>query len=403
MNFSFILRTELHSGEGMFQKVGEIVRKLGEHCLVVIGKASVKKSGALEKLLISLKNIGIKSEVFEGIEENPSIETVQRGGEVLKEIRAKCANREGNKAFIIALGGGSVIDASKGIAIASSTDENLENYFGEEKVNFEIPPIVAIPTTSGTGSEVTRYAVITDLISLQKKVITSQKIYPRIAILDPLLCLSMPLEVTTNTGLDALSHAIEGYFSKKAHPFSDLLATQSIELISQNLLKVCKNGKDIVARGNMHYASYLAGIVISTASTGIIHAMGYSLTTKWGMPHGFANAILMPEVIKYYQNCCILPEDEWDKKIKTKLKKFNELLTKNLNLKGKDASKTLSHLIEKLNVYKNISKYDFNKADLPSFVEGVMANERLLSVATYRPNKEEVEEIYKKVFKDFIT
>lgn len=289
-SFHFLMATEVHFGEGVVGRVGQEASRLGKRALVVTGKQSSKRSGALDTVVGSLQEAGVAVEVFDQVEENPSAEKVEWGGEVARKKSCE---------VIVALGGGSPMDAAKGVAILASLGGRMRDYFGSGKVAAPILPVVVLPTTAGTGSEVTPYAVFVAPEKRMKKSVASRHIFPRVALLDPQLTVSMPPPITVNTGIDALSHALEGFTSAKAQPISDALALEAIALINRYLPRAVAHGDDLEARSQVLYASMLAGMVIAQTGTTLVHGMGYAPTTKYGIPHGLANGVLMPQVMAF--------------------------------------------------------------------------------------------------------
>jgi len=289
-NFRFLMPTEIRFGDGVVGRVGQEASCQGKRALVVTGKQSSKSSGALDTVVDSLRTAGLTVEVFDQTEENPSAQTVERGGEMGRKMGCE---------VVVALGGGSPMDAAKGGAILVSLEGRLQDYFGSGKVTGPVLPVVAVPTTAGTGSEVTPYAVFVDPEKGMKRSVASPFVFPRIALLDPKLTVSMPPDVTANTGIDALSHALEGFTSTKAQPTTDLFALEAISLMSRHLPQAVAHGHDLEARSQVLYASMLAGVVIAQTGTTLLHGMGYAPTTKYNIPHGLSNAVLMPHVMAF--------------------------------------------------------------------------------------------------------
>ncbi|GAI54352.1 unnamed protein product, partial [marine sediment metagenome] len=235
----FYSPTRIIFGEGSLKRVGEEARKFGEKVLIVTGKSSSKKAGSLDEVVNSLTSQNLQVEVFNKVEPDPSVETVEEGAKVAK----KCAVD-----VVIGLGGGSAMDAAKGIALLMTNKGSITDYFGTDKLKEAAIPVIAIPTTAGTGSEVTKYAVVTERKKMLKQIIGSFHISPVLAILDPMLTLSMPASLTANTGVDALSHAIESYVCTKANPVSDILALESIRLIAEALPGAVSQPENIEVR-----------------------------------------------------------------------------------------------------------------------------------------------------------
>ena len=284
----FTLPRDLYHGKGALDALKTLD---GKRAFVVVGGGSMKRFGFLDKVCDNLKAAGMEVQVFEGVEPDPSVETVMKGAEAMRQFQPD---------WIVAIGGGSPIDAAKAMWIFY---EHPDFTFEEAAKPFNLPEMrnkahfIAISTTSGTATEVTSFSVITDNETGIKYPIADYNITPDVAILDTTLVEKMPQKLVANTGMDALTHALEAYVSTVANPFTDALAMRSIEMIVKNLVK-SYNG-DMEARKQMHLAQNLAGMSFSNAILGIAHSMAHKSGAILDVPHGLANAIYLPNTVLF--------------------------------------------------------------------------------------------------------
>lgn len=284
----FTIPRDIYYGRNSLDALKELK---GKRAAVITGGTSMQKNGFLDQVLARLKDAGLKTEVYEGVEQDPSVGTVRKGADFLKKAKPD---------WIVALGGGSPLDAAKAMWVFY---EHPELTFDEVNEGGRIPPLrqkarfVAIPSTSGTASEVTAFSVITDETTGIKYPLADYEMTPDMAILDPLLAETMPPKLTAQTGMDALTHAIETYVAKGHSEFTDPLALHSITLIFGNLVKSYQG--DMEAREKLHYAQCLAGMAFTNALLGIAHSMAHKTGQVFHLPHGLANAIYLPYVIQY--------------------------------------------------------------------------------------------------------
>jgi len=290
----FQAATKIVYGPGAVARMGDLVQNLDVRRLLVVTDEGVSRAGITARVVAALVDAGIDIVVFDGVEPNPSIETVEK---TLALYRDRVC--EG----VVAVGGGSPIDAAKAVATLATNPGDLADYIGVGKIVQPLVPLMAVPTTVGTGSEVTTWAVITDLAQRKKVVLGSPLLAPRIAVLDPELVLSLPASLTASTGIDALTHAIESVISLFAGPFTDGLALEAIHLIAANLPTAVLS-PELGARANLLYASAMAGMAFSYARTALVHGMAHPLSAYYDVPHGLANAILLPSVLAFNLPTC---------------------------------------------------------------------------------------------------
>ena len=288
--FSFSVPQNITVGKGSLAKLPEIAKKLGGTHAFLMSGPHLAKMGLVEKAVNSLQEAGIEVDAFTDIEGNPSVETVDKATEAFKKAGAD---------FIIAFGGGSPMDVAKAVGVTAKYGGSITEYEGAHKVPGPIIPLIAIPTTAGTGSEVTAFSVITDHSRNYKLTVFSYEILPTYAILDAELLTTAPASVAAACGIDAFIHAEEAYISTAASPFSDAMAEKAMCLIGKNIRRFVANRGDIEAAEAMLVGSLFAGIAFSFARLGNVHAMSHPVSAFFDVPHGVANAVLLPVIAEY--------------------------------------------------------------------------------------------------------
>lgn len=291
--YDFFMPNVNFFGRGCVSVVGERCEILGGKKALIVTDRFLRglEDGAVSRVVSSLEEAGIAYTFFDGVEPNPKDHNIYDGLKIFRDEQCD---------LIITVGGGSAHDCGKGIGIAASHEGDLyEDYAGIEKLTNPLPPIVCVNTTAGTASEVTRHCVITHAEKKIKYVIVSWRNTPLVSINDPELMVGKPPALTAATGIDALTHAVESYVSLGANPVTDAVAIQAIKLISQNLRQAVAYGQNLEARENMAHASLLAGMAFNNAGLGYVHAMAHQLGGLYDMPHGVANAILLPHVERF--------------------------------------------------------------------------------------------------------
>ena len=288
--FSFSVPQNITVGKGSLTKLPEIAKKSGGSHAFLMSGPHLAKMGLVEKAANSLKSAGISVDTFIDIEGNPSVETVDKATAAFKEAGAD---------FIVAFGGGSPMDVAKAVGVTAKYGGSITEYEGAHKVPGPIIPLIAIPTTAGTGSEVTAFSVITDHSRDYKLTVFSYEILPAYAILDAELLTTAPASVAAACGIDAFIHAEEAYISTAASPFSDAMAEKAMSLIGRNIRRFVANRGDIEAAESMLVGSLFAGIAFSFARLGNVHAMSHPVSAFFDVPHGVANAVLLPVIAEY--------------------------------------------------------------------------------------------------------
>lgn len=288
--FNFSVPQNIIVGRGSMAKLPEVAKKMdGKHAFIISGP-HLKKMGLVEKAAESLRAEGILVDDFTDIEGNPSVTTVEAATEAFQASGAD---------FIVAFGGGSPMDVAKAVGVVAKYGGSITEYEGAHKVPGKIIPLVALPTTAGTGSEVTAFSVITDHSRDYKLTVFSYELLPAYAILDADLITTAPASVAAACGIDAFIHAEEAYISTAASPFSDAMAEKAMELIGENIRRFVANRTDVEAAEAMMVGSLFAGIAFSFARLGNVHAMSHPVSAFFDVPHGVANAVLLPVVAEY--------------------------------------------------------------------------------------------------------
>lgn len=257
---------------------------------LIVTDPGLVKAGVAERIAGMLAMRDIDSVVFDGAKPNPSIANVEAGLALLRQARCDC---------VVSLGGGSPHDCAKGIALCATNGGHISDYEGVDRSSKPQLPLIAINTTAGTASEMTRFCIITDEARHVKMAIVDRNVTPILSVNDPALMVGMPQSLTAATGMDALTHAIEAYVSTAATPITDACALKAITLISDNLRQAVADGGDLKARENMAYAQFLAGMAFNNASLGYVHAMAHQLGGFYDLPHGVCNAVLLPHVQRF--------------------------------------------------------------------------------------------------------
>ena len=291
MEFSINFTTPVLFGEGTSLKTGERLKQMGVTKALFVYDQGVKKAGLPDKIIESVKEAGIGVAVFEGVKADPPVETLDEGAEI---------GRKENADAVVAVGGGSAMDTAKGINILLNNPSPIKQYMMPNRAPMKPgKTLILIPTTSGTGSEVTSVAVLTDTETNRKGGIGGPLVRATLAIVDPLLTVGMPPSITADTGMDALVHAIEACTASRANPMTDILGEKAITLIMEYLPRAVKDGKDVEARSNMSFSAMIAGFAFNDSMTHLGHSVGHTLGAMYHIPHGNACGIILPEMMEF--------------------------------------------------------------------------------------------------------
>lgn len=295
MDFMFSVPTLAFFGPGKSDMVGDMLKGMGAKKILVVYDQGVKAAGIVDNVLAKVKAAGVEYAEYSDVVPNPPEYLVNQGYEIAKNL---------NIDAMLAVGGGSSIDFAKAVNILLTNPGPFSQYNGVNLVKNPVKPLIAIPTTAGTGSEVTNACVITDTVNKEKMTILGQYVAPTIALVDPNLTLGLPPAITASTGMDALTHAVEAYLSKWASPASDSLALCAIELIGRSIEKAVNQGSDLNAREDMIVGSAIAGMAFSQTDLGLAHAIAAPMGANCGTPHGVANAIVLGLTLEYNLPSC---------------------------------------------------------------------------------------------------
>ena len=293
MAYKFTLPRQTYIGSDALKESAAVIKGFGKTALIVSGK-NVTGTGAVQALTETLLDIGIDSVLFNDITGEPTVEMIEAGVKRYQETGCE---------FIIGIGGGSPLDSAKAIAAMSVLEGRISDYMGKE-IEGNFPPMVLIPTTAGTGSEATKFTIITDTVRNIKMLLKGDALLPDLAILDAKFTLTAPPLVTAATGIDALTHAVEAYTSRRGNPLTDIYALSAIKRIFTFLPDAFDDGNNLKARGEMALAAYEAGVCINNASVTLVHGMSRPIGALFHVPHGLSNVMLIQECLSYVMDGC---------------------------------------------------------------------------------------------------
>jgi alcohol dehydrogenase len=359
---------------------GRYAKNFGARKVLLVTDPGVMAAGWADDVLSYLTEAGVEHAVYAAVTSNPKATEVKAGAAIYRS--------EGCNA-IVAVGGGSPIDCAKGIGIVSTNNRDIVEFEGVDKVELSIPPLICIPTTAGSSADVSQFAIITDDRRRIKLAIISKMIVPDVALIDPATTLSMPIELTACTGIDALCHGIESFVSTAHSPITDLHAIQAISLISSNLLPTLDTPTNINFRGRMMLASLDAGLAFSNTSLGMVHAMAHSLGGMLDSPHGECNALLLPHVIDF--NVVTVPD---------RYKQIGEAMGLTTMGMAPDEIRSALHskiryLREAAGITHTLAELGVTRGDIPELAQRAL-NDPCIFTNPRQPKKQDIEAIYEK-------
>ncbi|MCD6569857.1 MAG: iron-containing alcohol dehydrogenase [Deltaproteobacteria bacterium] len=370
---------EIYVGSTALNEVLPFLDRLSAEKLLVVTDKGIVKAGIYENLENILSTAGKTIILFDGVQPDPSITLVSEVTDLARKADIDA---------VIGIGGGSSIDSAKVAAASIGNEGDIDKYIGIDQLKKDSIPMIAIPTTAGTGSEVTPIAILSDEKEHLKKGIVSNKIIPKCAILDPTLTVGMPQHITAFTGMDALTHAIEAYTSVNASDYSDPLALRAVTLISNNIRKAYKNGTDIKAREAMLKGSLLAGIAFANAGVTAVHAFAYPLGGTYHIPHGLANSVMLPVVMEYNM---VGSEDKFTDLARCMLDKED--------VNAQSAVAFVNKLSSDLNIPRNLAELEIPGEVISDLAEGAMKVTRLLANNPRKIELEDAKKIYTAAYK----
>lgn len=382
MQYSVKFPRKVFSGDGSLDELEQVVKSLRASSVCLFTDQGVFGAGLADKPIRILEKVATTVTVIQDVPREPSVHDVKKIFEQLKETKAEC---------IVAIGGGSVIDMAKIMSIAMTNEKLVEDIRDLEQIKNPSLPMIAIPTTSGTGAEATANAIFLFPEEDLKVGVVHDYMVPDYVILDVSVTCGLPAGLTASTGVDALCHAMEAYISIISNPFCEMLSVKAIELICKSIVTAYQDGSDRKAREDMQLGSFYAGLCLTTSSTVAVHALSYPLGGKYHIPHGISNAILLPYVMEMNMECCkeqftalaphmiqdieSVPKEQWPQKVVD----------------------YLYELMRKLQIPDSLKEFGVSADDLDYLTENALKVERLLLKNPKKLSKSDIKSIYEKL------
>ncbi len=381
--FQFVM-PDILFGNGTIAKIGERVKAIGGHKVLIFTDQGLTRAGVVGKVQALLEADGLACRTFDTVEAEPSLGNVNEGLAFAKEDIPE---------VLVGLGGGSSMDVAKMVAILLKHGGSVMDYLGIDNIPGRGLPTIMVTTTAGTGSEVSKYAIFDDREAKTKKGAVSFHLVADLALIDPELTLSVPRAITSSTGCDALIHAIEGYLATNASPITDLIALEAVKIIFKNLPAAFADGHDPLARYNMSYGSFLAGIVLNHAGGSSSHALSYPVASEYHTPHGVGCMLTFLEVLEYFAPCSI------DKFVSMAEVMGIETAGVNPRIVSENVIFEIRKLVEYLGIPHKLSAIGVDRAKIEGYAKSVVENQqRLITNGPMQLNEKDIITIYERSF-----
>ncbi|MEN6300702.1 MAG: iron-containing alcohol dehydrogenase [Anaerolineaceae bacterium] len=377
--YYFQLPTQIIYGRYCANQIGKVAGNLGLKKVMIVTDPGVAKSGVLDQILPYLKEAGINAITFDEVEPNPTVQSVDKA--------AALYAKEGCEG-VIAVGGGSPLDAGKAVGVLATNPGSASDYLGNDKVKIPCAPVIGVPTTAGTSAEITDVAVLSDRTKKAKIGVRSAYVSPRIALLDPALTLGLPPAPTRDSGLDTLTHAVESYLNINSWETSGALSLKAIELVGQHLRTAVHNGKDIEARDGMLMASLLAGIAFHNTKLCLVHAITGPMGGFYNAPHGAINAIILPHAMRFMLPGAVSKYVDIAVALGESVEGLSEREA------AEKAVSAIEQLSRDVGLPKGLSVYGVKADDLPALAETIAAS-FMVSLSPRVAKKEDILEVCK--------
>ncbi len=376
--YRFQTAPQIIAGPRSLQLLGQNLALIGSlvRSALIVAQRSMYEKGFVQEVVRQLEEQGVASVIIRDVMPEPTADHIR---ELCRRVETETFD------LLIGIGGGSVLDVTKIISVLRTNDQSIEDMLGIDRVALPGIPMILIPSTAGTGSEVTPNAIVTLPQEELKIGVVSRHLLPRLVILDPLLTLELPERHTAATGMDAFTHAIESYISNKANPISDMFALEAIRMISRSIITAYRNGEDEEARESMLLGSMYGGMALTGSGTAAVHALAYPLGGKFNIPHGVANSMLLPHVMKFNESA-----------VQDRLGRVAEAMgLERSSCNAEGVIRQIERWTTELNIPQDLRAFGVREKHIPSLAEAAMKVTRLMQNNPRPMNVTDVEAIYR--------